>query len=58
MKKLKATHVPGSEFLPPFTVEEAANNLLYGDSVFGDGKMTLEEATNFVIQYRESKEQK
>jgi hypothetical protein len=56
INKLKATHVPGSEFLPPFTVEEATNNLLYGDSVFGDGKMTREEATKFIIQYRNSKE--
>jgi hypothetical protein len=58
MNKLKASHEPGSEFLPPFTVEEATNNLLYGDSVFGDGKMTREEATKRVIQFRNSKELK
>lgn len=58
MKKLKALHEPGSEFLPPFTIEESVNTMLYGDSIFGDGKMTREEATKLVVKFRESKETK
>ena len=53
MKKFRVKWKPGDEFLPPLSIEEATNNLLFGDRVFGDGKMTEEEAKELVILYRE-----
>ena len=53
MKKLQTKMTAGSEFLPPLSIEEATNNLLFGDRVFGDGKMTEDEAKELVILYRE-----
>lgn len=51
-KKLKANWSVGSEFLPPNTIEQSANNVLLGDRTFGDGKMTLDEAKKLVRAYR------
>ena len=52
-KKLKVKWEVGSEFLPPNTIKESANNVLLGDKFFGDGTMTFEEAKELVIQFRE-----
>ena len=52
-KKFGAKWTPGSEFLPPNTIEQSIGNLLLGDKTFGDGKMTHAEAKKLVIQFRE-----
>jgi hypothetical protein len=46
-KKLKTKWEPGSEFLPPFTIEESANNLR-----FGDPTISMKKAIEMVKQYR------
>lgn len=52
MKKLRVKWRPGSEFLVG-SIEQATENLLFGDRIYGDGKMTKEKARELVIFYRE-----
>jgi hypothetical protein len=53
-KKLKATWKAGSEYLPPFTIEESVNTLLQANKMLGNGKMDYDEATQLVIKFRET----
>jgi hypothetical protein len=53
-KKFKATWKAGSEYLPPFTIEESVNTLLVADKMFGEGNMSYDEATQLVIRFRET----
>jgi hypothetical protein len=53
-KKFKATWKAGSEYLPPFTIEESVDTLLQADKMFGEGNMSYDEATQLVIKSREA----
>jgi hypothetical protein len=53
-KKIKAKWKAGSEYLPPFTLEESVNTLLAADKIFNDGTMGYDEATQLVIKFRET----
>lgn len=54
MTKLKATWKEGSEYIPPFTIEESVNTLLQANKILSDGKMHYDDAKELVIKFRET----